>query len=77
MAQQSRVLTVPFYRGLGFSSQHPHDSSQPAVISVPGDTVPSSGLCQFLHECGAHSLMPAHMYIQKNKPFLKVNLHWK
>jgi hypothetical protein len=32
------------FRGLGFSSQHPHGSSQPSETPFPGDLTPSFGL---------------------------------
>jgi len=38
--------TVYSSKGPRFTSQHPHSSSQLSVNAVPGDLVPSSGLCK-------------------------------
>lgn len=32
------------YRGHGFKSQHPSDGSEPSIIPVPDDLMPSSDL---------------------------------
>lgn len=42
MAQQLRTLAA--CKGHKFSFQHPHGSSQPSVVTVPGDLINFSGL---------------------------------
>jgi hypothetical protein len=60
--------TLCSFRGLGFGSQHPHDSSQPSKTPVPGNLVPSSGFCwhqvyMHIHTCSPnkHILLAGEM----------------
>ena len=46
------------FRGPGFNSQHPHDSSQPSITPVPRDLMPSCGLPQ-------HCTHMAHRHANK------------
>lgn len=55
MAQRSRRHTA-LAEGPGFSSQNPHDNSQPLVTQVPGDPMLSSDL----HTLGIHMQVYRH-----------------
>jgi hypothetical protein len=54
-------------RGPEFSSQHPHDGSQPPIVQVPVYLAPSPALYGYLHACGAHINIWALTYTHKIK----------
>jgi hypothetical protein len=61
----------------GFSSQHPHGSSQPSIIPVPGDLMLSSGLPEHLvpRHTGRYTCIHAKKNQKKKKPKNKKHIH--
>lgn len=67
MAQKVRVLTA-LPADLEFNNQHLHAGSQQSVASLPGDSVPSSGLhgycMDMMHRC-TYKQRPMHIKITR------------
>jgi hypothetical protein len=59
-------------RGLGFSFQHPEVSLHHPTAPVPGDLVPSSGMCGYCMH-----VQPKHLYTLNNNNKIKKGMFSK